>query len=67
VKEMKVEQYVAGQPLPPDKKSYRDCAARITRIVGRYNHEWLNDGQHHGLIDYLRGLAHNYNYCIVDV
>jgi len=60
--QMKVEQLLAGQPLPPSKRKYRDCAERVSRIVGRYNNEWLNAGQENGLIGYLRGLAHNYNF-----
>ena len=62
INQVKSEQYVAGQPLPPGRRRYRDCAERISRIVGRYIHECLNDGQRDGLMNYLCGLSHNYNF-----
>lgn len=52
--EMKIEQYIAGQEPPRGRRQYRDCAARIQRIV--------NDYANRELIDYLRGLAHNYGF-----
>jgi hypothetical protein len=52
--EMVVEQYLAGQAPPAGKKKYRDCAARIQRIVAQYDD--LDP------IDFLRALAHNFNF-----
>lgn len=49
-----VEQSLAGQQPPLGRKKYRDCAQRITRIVEQY-------GQI-DIVDYLRGLAHNFNF-----
>ena len=49
-----VEQALAGQQQPLGRKKYRDCAQRIARIVSQY-------GQIDTL-DYLRGLAHNFNF-----
>jgi len=52
--EVVIEQHLAGQAPLPGKKKYRDCAERIKRIVARYDNI--------DLIDYLRGLAHNFNF-----
>ena len=52
--EMVIEQYLAGQQPPPGRRKYRDCAGRIRGIVDQY-------GQI-DTIDYLRGLAHNFNF-----
>lgn len=52
--EMKIEQYIAGQEPPPGRLRYRDCAKRILQIV--------NDYANREIMDYLRGLAHNYNF-----
>ena len=44
-----------NNPLPPQgRKKYRDCAQRIVNIVAQYDTTEL--------LDYLRGLAHNYNF-----
>nr|XP_004227365.1 uncharacterized protein LOC101242881 [Ciona intestinalis] len=49
-----IEQYVAGEDLPPRKKKYRDAAERLRRVVSDYpNREML---------DYLRGVAHNIGF-----
>lgn len=52
--EGKIEQYVAGANPPPSKKVYRDTAVRIQRIVQDYDNR--------DRMDYLRGLAHNFNF-----
>ncbi|ESN98187.1 hypothetical protein HELRODRAFT_177435 [Helobdella robusta] len=52
--EGKIEQYVAGANPPPSKKVYRDTAVRIKRIVQDYDNR--------DRMDYLRGLAHNFNF-----
>lgn len=49
-----IEQYLAGQEPPTGKKKYPDCAKRIERIVATYDQV--------DLIDYLRGLSHNFNF-----
>lgn len=59
---MKIEHFIAGRPQPPSKKKYRDCAQRIRNIVSRYNNDWLQDDQEDVLINYLKGLAHNYDF-----
>ena len=48
-----IEQRLAGQQPPPSRPAYRDCSERIVSIVTQYD---TTD-----LLDYLRGLAHNYN------
>jgi hypothetical protein len=52
--DLMVEQFIAGRVAPPPKKKYRDCAQRITQVVGSYSQL--------DLLDYLRGIAHNYNF-----
>lgn len=59
--ELKIEQFIAGQPAPPGRKKYRDCAERIRRIVLTYDNQWLQN-DHNRLLQYLRGLAHNYDF-----
>lgn len=50
--ELKIEQYIAGEPLRKQKKIYRDTAKRIETIVSEY-------GERPDL-DYLKGIAHNF-------
>lgn len=52
--EVTLEQHLAGQPAAPKKKKYRDCDVRIATIVARYEDT--------GSIDYLRAVAHNFNF-----
>lgn len=52
--EAKIEQYFAGNEPPTMKKRYRDSSKRIQRIVSDYSNR--------NLLDYLRGLAHNYGF-----
>jgi len=52
--ETKIEQFIADQQPPAGRRRYRDCAERIQRIV--------NDYANRQTLDYLRGLAHNYNF-----
>jgi hypothetical protein len=52
--DLMVEQFIAGRVASPPKKKYRDCAQRITQVVGSYIQL--------DLLDYLRGIAHNYNF-----
>ncbi|KAL3847588.1 hypothetical protein ACJMK2_018491 [Sinanodonta woodiana] len=52
--EAKIEQSLAGQPIQPQKKRYRDAASRIKKIVETYKEI--------DLMDYLRGLSHNLSF-----
>ena len=52
--ETKIEQFIADQQPPAGRRRYRDCAERIQRIV--------NDYANRQTLDYMRGLAHNYNF-----
>ena len=52
--EAKIEQSLAGQPILPQKKKYRDAASRIKKIVETYKDI--------DLMDYLRGLSHNLSF-----
>jgi hypothetical protein len=52
--DLMIEQFIAGRVAPPPKKKYRDCAQRIIQVVSSYNQQ--------NLLDYLRGIAHNYNF-----
>jgi len=49
--DLKVEQYIAGQQPPVQRKVYRDTAQRIEDIV--------NDYENRNILDFLRGIAHN--------
>ena len=50
---MKIEQYIAGQQPPVSRKVYRDTARRIEDIVKDY--------ENRNILDFLRGIAHNFN------
>ncbi|KAL3873455.1 hypothetical protein ACJMK2_036570 [Sinanodonta woodiana] len=52
--ESKIEQSLAGQPIQPQKKRYRDAASIIKKIVETYKEI--------DLMDYLRGLSHNFSF-----
>ena len=52
--EAKIEQSLAGQPIQPQKKRYRDAASRIKKIVETYKEI--------DLMDYLRGLSHTLSF-----
>lgn len=52
--ETKIQQYIAGEVGAPGRRRYRDCAQRIQTIV--------NDYENRDVLDYLRGLAQNYNF-----
>lgn len=51
--EFKVEQYISGQQPPAGRQIYKDTAERIKRIVENYRER--------PLLDYLRGISHNFN------
>lgn len=51
--ELKIEQYIAGQHPPKSRKIYRDTAQKIEDLVYDY--------ENRDLIDFLRGIAHNFN------
>ena len=44
-------QHQGGHPVPPQRRRYADCNARIIRIVDNYPNRQL--------MDYLRSIAHN--------
>ena len=48
-----INQYIAGIDPPPSRKVYRDTAQRILSIVRDYANR--------DLLDYLQGLAHNFD------
>lgn len=52
--EMAIAQHIAGRQAPPGKKKYRDCAEQIMQKVNEYDQI--------DLLDYLHGLAHNYDF-----
>lgn len=52
--ELKIEQFMAGANGAPPRKKYKDCAIRIKNIVADY--------ENRPLIDYLHGLARNFNF-----
>lgn len=52
--ELKVEQILGGANIEQPRKKYKDCAAKIKAIVAQYEN-WP-------IIDYLRGLGHNFNF-----
>lgn len=52
--EAKIEQSLAGQPILPQKKKYRDAASRIKKIVETYKDI--------DLMDYCRGISHNLSF-----
>ena len=54
--ELRVEQYIAGQQPPASKRIYKESAMRIKAIV--------NDYTGRPLLDYLRGVAHNFQFHI---
>ncbi len=47
-----LESLIAGHPPPLKKRKYRDCDTRIRTIVDDYRNR--------NFIDYLRGIAHNF-------
>lgn len=49
--ELKIEQFIAGQPPEPVKRVYRDTAARLKSLVEEYSQR--------PVLDYLRGIAYN--------
>ncbi|KAF5281724.1 hypothetical protein FQR65_LT14564 [Abscondita terminalis] len=51
---LQIEQYISGEEPPRSHRKYRDCAARIKRLVQQFNVEGNTN-------DYLRGIAHNLN------
>src|SRR6218665_1918712 len=52
--EMTMEQYIAGATPALGRRVYRDTAERIKTIVFDYSHR--------PLLNYLRGIAHNFNF-----
>ena len=52
--ELAMEQYIAGAAHALGRRVYRDTAERIKTIVLDYAHR--------PLLDYLRGIAHNFNF-----
>ena len=54
--ELKIEQFLSGQPAQPSKKKYKEVALRIKAIVADYGNR--------PNLDYLRGLAHNLSFQI---
>jgi len=51
VVEMKLNQIVAGTPVPPRRRRYRDLERRLLSIVEDYENRTVPD--------YLLGIAHN--------
>jgi hypothetical protein len=51
--EIKIEQYIAGQNPPAGTRIYKDTTEKIKSIVLDYGNR--------SLLDYLRGIAHNFN------
>ena len=51
VKDLRIEQYIAGDQLPQGRRIYKDTAARIKVIVA--------DFANRPVLQYLRGVAHN--------
>ncbi|XP_035231949.1 uncharacterized protein LOC118203773 [Stegodyphus dumicola] len=49
---IKIEQYIAGHHPPVSRKVYRDTSLRIQKIVNDYNDR--------PILDYLRGIAYNF-------
>ena len=67
--ETKYEEKVAGEPPKKKKKIYRDNAARLQRLVQKYNsrdpHDNVPDPDEdddHPILAFLRGVAHNIAY-----
>ena len=53
--EVKIEQYISGHAPKKGRKAYITCAERIRRLVSDYKEDAC-------IIEYLRGLAHNFSY-----
>jgi len=51
--EMKIEQYISVQLPNPPRRIYKETAQRIKMVVADYANRTL--------LDYLRGIAHNFS------